>query len=597
MNKFFLVMFCIVLGCFARAESVDSLLKVLPGLDTKKAGEVEDRLMIFMYNATPDSGKVLSTLYLGAANRYKLTSLKIKTFIHSYRFYEFSRQIAMLNEAERLADSSGQDYHLEPIYTFKAIVYRDASVADSAMMYALRSMDRLKEMGIPEDSMATILTLIADMHFYAGEYNDAEIYYNKVLSAHASKPKEWHIGTLQNNLGLIRIQQKRYEEAEAQFLKTLEFLNNRGMSSSDSTGLVYLFRKLMEVNLLMNKPEKAEEYYKRASELALRFHDQREITGIYIGKGELLFREGKYAEALKVLRKAEELEARLPDLKYKADMYKVFTGVFAATNDYKNENLYLEKLMRVNKTSDSLLNRTKILHLYAQHNYINSLKQIENIKRENTLLFLILVLIGFSLAIFVVYFIRLRNSYRVLISKNLQLANVYNAEPIGIFQESGTDTFNETEQDDGDTPPEVDETPEDKIAGKNEPDSTIINNIITRLEKLILEEKVYLDGSLTAYKLAEMLSTNRTYLGKAIHQKYNMNFNDYLNGHRVKEAIRLIAAGENKIMGMDGIGQKAGFNNRVTFTKAFQQHTGVSPSYFAKNMTENRESLMMSAET
>lgn len=586
MHKYLLFCCSIILfSGFSAGNPVDSLLSVLPKLEGKAAFTAEEKLIGLMYVAAPEPGLQLSRKYIAFADKHRLTSLKIKTLIHSYRFFELDEQLRRMQEAEQLAHAARLPNLIPVVYNFKAIVFRDASMADSAMIYALRAKDLFEEEHANMDALTGILMLIGDMHFYAGEYNDAEVYYTKVLSTMSPSKIHWRKVTLINNLGLIRIQQKRYDEAEQYFNKTIEYLSGPNIQSVDSVGFVYTYRKLMEVALLKKDYSKAEQFYREGHMLALRFNQKRELTGLYIGRAELLFYQNNFRESVELLKKAEIMEKEFPDLKYKSDLYRISAMVFGALGDFKSESLYLERLVRVNKTADSLYNRTKILHLYAQHNYLNSLKQLDTMKRENTLLFAILFLVALSLAIFIFYFIRLRGSYRMLVNKNLELANVENAEPIGLVFDEPAPSADSTLSDDL---TETAETAEEKAGlpqDKKEPDSALIEKIIAGLEKLVLEEKVFLDGNLTAYKLAALLETNRTYLALAIKSKYNMNFSEFINGHRVKEVIRLIASGEHKLLGLDGIFQKAGFNNRVTFNKAFQQHTGVTPSFFVRNIS------------
>ena len=64
---------------------------------------------------------------------------------------------------------------------------------------------------------------------------------------------------------------------------------------------------------------------------------------------------------------------------------------------------------------------------------------------------------------------------------------------------------------------------------------------------------------------------------------FKINFNSYINDLRIKEAVRLITNQEHLLYTVDGLAEKSGFGNRVSFTSAFKKHTGVSPSVFIKN--------------
>jgi AraC-like DNA-binding protein len=99
---------------------------------------------------------------------------------------------------------------------------------------------------------------------------------------------------------------------------------------------------------------------------------------------------------------------------------------------------------------------------------------------------------------------------------------------------------------------------------------------------LIMETKApYLDSNLRLTDLAEMLNVNRHHASQIINESFKMSFFEFVNNYRVEEAERLIINNEN--LKLTDIAYQAGFNNRITFYKAFKAKNGVAPSEYKRN--------------
>lgn len=201
------------------------------------------------------------------------------------------------------------------------------------------------------------------------------------------------------------------------------------------------------------------------------------------------------------------------------------------------------------------------------------------------MLSIIITVVLISLLIISFYYVRLKRSKQRLVEKSIELATTEPFKVTAVELELSPKESEANEEELSDAGENIElgiSSSENK--DKSQPiDKEILNDIIEKLERKVSEDKIYLDPDLTITGLAEKLGTNRTYLSKAIIQEYKMNFISYINELRIKEAIRFISYGEHYNLNMDGIAQKAGFNNRVSFAKTFQKHTGVSPSFFIKN--------------
>jgi len=111
------------------------------------------------------------------------------------------------------------------------------------------------------------------------------------------------------------------------------------------------------------------------------------------------------------------------------------------------------------------------------------------------------------------------------------------------------------------------------------------------LSKLMSEDKLYLQSSLSLKSLGESVGLNKTQLSEAINRQFQKGFADWVNEYRIEEFIVLVESEAFSHLTFMGIATEVGFNTKATFNKTFKKVKGKSPSqYFAergkKNLTE-----------
>jgi AraC-like DNA-binding protein len=115
-------------------------------------------------------------------------------------------------------------------------------------------------------------------------------------------------------------------------------------------------------------------------------------------------------------------------------------------------------------------------------------------------------------------------------------------------------------------------------------DEALFNEKKELLEKLMAENKPWLNSNYALADLANDLRISVHQASALINQATGRNFNDYINQQRIDHAIALIKEGKSTDLNMKGIAELCGFNNRNTFTLAFKKFTGMSPSEFRDRM-------------
>lgn len=103
-----------------------------------------------------------------------------------------------------------------------------------------------------------------------------------------------------------------------------------------------------------------------------------------------------------------------------------------------------------------------------------------------------------------------------------------------------------------------------------------------QLQKLLEDEKLYLNSDLSLRQLADRLATNTKYLSQVVNHLAGCNFQHYLNTFRIKEVTAKIMNSEYKNLTLFGIALQCGFKNKSTFYKVFKEIIGMTPKEYIK---------------
>lgn len=111
--------------------------------------------------------------------------------------------------------------------------------------------------------------------------------------------------------------------------------------------------------------------------------------------------------------------------------------------------------------------------------------------------------------------------------------------------------------------------------------------LFERIEQLMKEEKVYTDNEFSQSKLSALLTSNETYVSRAINQIGNKNFSTYVNEYRVKEAKQIMLDAKEKI-NLKFLPERVGIKSKSTFYRIFKSMTGLTPAEFLEEANKNK---------
>jgi AraC-like DNA-binding protein len=119
-----------------------------------------------------------------------------------------------------------------------------------------------------------------------------------------------------------------------------------------------------------------------------------------------------------------------------------------------------------------------------------------------------------------------------------------------------------------------------------------------RLDELMHREQLYRQNDLRLDTLAERLGLSRHHLSQVLNEQLGVNFFEYVNARRIAEARELLALDATPRLNIIEVAYEVGFNNKVSFNKAFKTATGLTPSAYRLQALGNADrSLPATAPT
>ncbi|WP_222984752.1 helix-turn-helix domain-containing protein [Flagellimonas meishanensis] len=101
---------------------------------------------------------------------------------------------------------------------------------------------------------------------------------------------------------------------------------------------------------------------------------------------------------------------------------------------------------------------------------------------------------------------------------------------------------------------------------------------------LFANEKIYRENDISLDTVAQRLNTTRHNASQIINEHFHVSFHEFVNTYRIKEAKKLLVDEKAHNLNIINIAYEVGYNNKVTFNKAFKKDTQLTPSQYQKNI-------------
>ncbi|MDX1960074.1 MAG: helix-turn-helix domain-containing protein [Leptospiraceae bacterium] len=109
------------------------------------------------------------------------------------------------------------------------------------------------------------------------------------------------------------------------------------------------------------------------------------------------------------------------------------------------------------------------------------------------------------------------------------------------------------------------------------------NLIINKIYLLMNEEKLFCDEDLKLTRLAELVNIRADQLSELINTEFNKSYSRFINEFRVEEAKKILLTEKDR--NILSIALAVGFNSKSSFNTEFKRITGITPTEFRNNIS------------
>lgn len=514
-----------------------------------------------------------SLYYLGYTHYFKEDFFNAKQFLDS-----------ALNIFANIKDT------LEVIKTTEKIgmIYFKQSNYPKAHEFFTQELKLAEKVNYTE-AQATSINNIAIIYSNEKDYTNALEYYKSALSIYKKTKTINGIAILQNNIGDIYKKLGKYDAAFEYYFKSLKNFEK----TKYGAGIAYCKSNIGETFLLNNNTKDALTFNYQAEKLFLKTKDNFGLAEVYNNLGETYTKKRNFKKGEFYFLKSIKHAEKIGSLDHLQDNFLKLSEIYNKNGNYGQAYNYYRKYSTLKDSIYNIENAKTISSLKINYEtekkdskikLLNSKSELDKIKisRQKNILYILSI----GLFVFIIFtsiiFIQKHNknqAYKILVHKNLALMESEQKLSDAKFENEAIidniSSNNKNKQNaDSENTLLTDEQREEHIKG-----------ILELMEK----DKVFLEKDVSVNKIAEKLNTNKLYVSNIINSVFNQNFNTFINTYRIKEARLLLADPKFNNYSIEGIAYEVGFNTKSSFNSAFKKFTGVTPSFFKKQVSGNKK--------
>jgi len=284
------------------------------------------------------------------------------------------------------------------------------------------------------------------------------------------------------------------------------------------------------------------------------------IANFYIGKNYWkLQRQAKAVPYFKKVEKAFVEKGYIrPDLR---EVFELMIKYYKKENNLKYQLYYIDQLLK----ADSILtdtNKYLMGKIHKEYDTKEILLEKEKIQQQLVkekyydVILISVVVVLFSAVIYGTY-----NHFETQKRNKIKFDLLLEKNEKSTFQKQSPDKFEITD-----------------ISQET------VQQIIRHLEKFERDKK-FLHKEITLATLTVRFNTNSKYLSKVIYHRSGKRFADYINDLKINYLVELLRnSSMHRNYSIGSLAEEAGFTSTPRFTNAFHSKTGISFSYFLKEL-------------
>ena len=454
---------------------------------------------------------------------------------------------------------------------FLSVRYYNKSIYQQSLEYSLKALNYFEEQHLDSNTIH-VHTIIGTIYERTKKFDRAEEHYLIALKRSIEYKDDVRELAIYLNLGVLFSNRGQNEKSIEYHYLALDKCREIG----DTLSLVRIYNNLSWTYFSDGNYEESI----KAIDTGLYIIGFCPITDRYIYRknalklnlSENLVKLKRYDEALVILSELV-LDVEMMSLTSSTDIYRLLATAHEANQNYNLALKYYKIEMIFLDSLNDAINNQRLMELTVE----NELKykeqesalllaakelKISEQKNKNNLTLLGLFSMTIVFVIFISFYFKTRKKNKQLVEANLEmLANQENL-PHQIKLKSTVKKSTEISE-------------EQKLL------------IIDSLNIAFNEDEVFKDDSLTAQSLSKLLNTNRNYLSIVVKELNSSGFLDFINEYRIRKSWTLLSNPEFFHLTIDHISKEVGFKSQPTFNKAFKKFTGVTPSFYLKEVKKN----------
>ncbi len=401
---------------------------------------------------------------------------------------------------------------------------------------------------------------IGNIYYHLDEYEMAGRYYSRALELCADSMR---IMMLHNNIAAAKMETGELDSALWHIGKSLQISGRH-----DNVNLYGILHTAASIDQKRGLFDSALRHFESALDDARRNgkieYEAENLSGI----GKLLFETGKPEEAETYIASSNAIAQKNNLSNILLENHLLLSKMERSRGRYRQA---MEHIDRYHGLKDSMFSADKLAN-------INQLLRIGEVSKANRQIDRLAVeqkinerTIGYQKVIMFIAFAvllsvaavllfvfsqkrKLNKAYRTLVEKNIEIMELQGLP-------NGKQAKNATHYDD---------------------DGELLERILAIME----DTSVICSPKFSINVLASLLESNHTYVSHVINTAMHKNFRSLLNGYRIREAQRLFAEPDASKYTLESVSFQLGYKSQNTFRAAFQEITGVSPSFYLKSMYE-----------
>ena len=404
-------------------------------------------------------------------------------------------------------------------------------------------------------------------------------------------------------MGNIYFQMDRLEEAEEYMTEAIELLKTNDQFIYHALNA---YQDLIDVLILLFKTDEAfarVQEYEKLLDLYYKntCNEQKDFSSLWRIYRRLYFTAGDYDKAELYCEKLSG--GNDPNRNY--DNYKILAQIYTLRDQYNEALELIEKMIEIKKDDIyylsecldlkvwTLCHKNDMEDIYVMFLDINEMhstlfdmeynaqldelrtqyevdKHIaEKIRNRNYFLFALggCALLLIALAIWIYLNRKITKKNRTLAQQIKELTTLQEAQDNELLAKT---TFIPEE--------ERTEVVDDELCPQSR-----LDKLCLTIRDLILKDKIYRNPAITQELVIETMGTNRRIFSEAFEYCFKMQFKDYINFLRMKDAIILL---EQSDLSIEEIADTAGFGTVRTFQRQFNAKYNMSPKEYRRVMDE-----------